>query len=135
MESQKAATTQKRHKKRKSRTQDFSDSDDDRADQQVNNRPEEGDHTIDPRSSAKENNNMSDAEISAAFQQSYVQRATREFADDLDLVRGASDFKEDALALLIEALKQGTSGFSIEEQRRVVVAAGEKDRDLDRDGR
>ena len=56
-----------------------------------------------------------------------MQRATTEFAEDLDRIRGADDFKGDALALLIGALQQGTSIISMEEQRRVVMAGmGEK---------
>ena len=50
-----------------------------------------------------------------------MQRATAEFAEDLDKIRGADDFKDDALQLLIGALQQGTDGFSIEEQRKVVM--------------
>ena len=56
-----------------------------------------------------------------------MQRATTEFAEDLDKVRGADDFKGDALPLLINALQQGTSVFSIEEQRRIVTAGIEKE--------
>jgi ribosome assembly protein 3 len=55
-----------------------------------------------------------------------MQRATQEFAEDLDRIRGADDFRDDALPLLINALRQGTSGFSIEEQKRVVTAGLEK---------
>ena len=55
-----------------------------------------------------------------------MQRATVEFAEDLDKIRGADDFKDDALLLLVNALQQGTSLFSIEEQRRIVTAGIEK---------
>jgi len=55
-----------------------------------------------------------------------MQRATQEFAEDLDRIRGADDFRDDALPLLINALQQGTSVFSKEEQRRVVTAGLEK---------
>jgi ribosome assembly protein 3 len=64
---------------------------------------------------------MSDAQVTRAFTQYYTRQATREFAEDLDRVRGAEDFTEDALALLVRALQQGTALFSIEEQRRVVM--------------
>jgi ribosome assembly protein 3 len=53
-----------------------------------------------------------------------------EFEEDLDRIRGADDFKDDALPLLINALQQGTSFFSIEEQRRIVMAGLEKDQKL-----
>jgi ribosome assembly protein 3 len=65
---------------------------------------------------------MSDADVTAAFTKFYMQRATTEFSEDLDRLRGADDFKDDALPLLINALQQGTSLFSIEEQRRIVMA-------------
>ena len=69
---------------------------------------------------------MNDTEIQAAFAKYYMQRSTTEFAEDLDKIRGADDFKDDALPLLINALQQGTSMFSIEEQRRTVTADMEK---------
>ncbi|KAG0647156.1 hypothetical protein D0Z07_7113 [Hyphodiscus hymeniophilus] len=69
---------------------------------------------------------MSDPDIHAAFTKYYMQQATTEFAEDLDKVREADDFKEDALQLLIKALQQGTEGFSIDEQKRVVTAGMEK---------
>ena len=53
-----------------------------------------------------------------------------EFEEDLDRIRGADDFKDDALPLLINALQQGTSFFSVEEQRRIVTAGLEKDQKL-----
>jgi ribosome assembly protein 3 len=57
-----------------------------------------------------------------------MQRATTEFAEDLDKIRGADDFKDDAMSLLIGALQQGTGVFSIEEQRRIVMAGVEKEK-------
>jgi ribosome assembly protein 3 len=70
---------------------------------------------------------MSDAEVTAAFTKFYMQRATTEFSEDLDRLRGADDFRGDALPLLINALQQGTSLFSIEEQKRIVMAGIEKE--------
>jgi len=52
-----------------------------------------------------------------------MQRATQEFAEDLDKVRGADDFRDDSLGILVGALRQGTEGFSPEERRRIVTAA------------
>lgn len=65
---------------------------------------------------------LTDAEVSAAFTRFYMQRVTVEFADDLDRIRGAGDFQDTTLTTLIDALQQGTSIFSIEEQRRIVMA-------------
>jgi ribosome assembly protein 3 len=57
-----------------------------------------------------------------------MQHAATEFAEDLDKVRGAEDFKDEALPILIHALQQGTSVFSPQEQKRVVnmMAGGAK---------
>jgi ribosome assembly protein 3 len=70
---------------------------------------------------------MTDTDVSATFTKHYMQRATQEFAEDLDRIRAADDFKDDALPLLINALQQGTSVFSIEEQRRIVTAGMAKE--------
>lgn len=64
--------------------------------------------------------------MAAAFTKFYLQRATAEFSEDLDRLRGTDDFKDDALPILIHALQQGTSLFSVEEQRRIVMAGIEK---------
>ncbi|KAK4033017.1 ribosome-assembly protein 3-domain-containing protein [Parachaetomium inaequale] len=64
-----------------------------------------------------------DQEIAAEFTSYYLQRATTEFAEDLDKVRAADDFKNDALQMLVSALQQGTALFSPEEQRRIVTDA------------
>ncbi|KAL2115079.1 hypothetical protein VTJ04DRAFT_10742 [Mycothermus thermophilus] len=75
---------------------------------------------------------ISDQQVQAEFTSYYLQRATQEFANDLDKVRSADDFKNDALHVLIGALQQGTALFSPEEQRRVVTAGfGSKDQDGD----
>jgi ribosome assembly protein 3 len=74
---------------------------------------------------------MTNAEVSAAFTKYYMQRATKEFAEDLDRVRGADDFKDDALPILVNSLQQGTSVFSIEEQRRIVTAGIVKGKSAD----
>ena len=65
---------------------------------------------------------MTDVEVSAQFTKFYLQKATQEFAEDLDLIRGADDFRDDAFPLLLKALQQGTAVFSPEEQRRIVTA-------------
>lgn len=67
-----------------------------------------------------------DKEVSSQFSSYYLQRATKEFAEDLDKVRTADDFKTDGISLLIQALQQGTETFSPEEKRRVVTAEAPK---------
>jgi ribosome assembly protein 3 len=66
---------------------------------------------------------MTDTEVSTAFAKYYLQRATHEFAEDLDRIRNADDFKDGTIPLLVHALQQGASVFSNEEQRRVVTAS------------
>jgi ribosome assembly protein 3 len=68
---------------------------------------------------------LSDTEVSESFTKYYLQRATAEFSEDLDKMRGADDFNAEAVPVLIHALKQGTVLFSVEEQRRI-VNSGEK---------
>jgi ribosome assembly protein 3 len=67
-------------------------------------------------STAKE----TDKAVSAEFTSYYLQRATKEFAEDLDKIRNADDFKSDAVPLLVHALEQGTALFSPEDQRRII---------------
>ncbi|KAK1709083.1 ribosome-assembly protein 3, partial [Colletotrichum lupini] len=50
----------------------------------------------------------------------YLQRTTQEFAEDLDKVRAADDFKAESLPFLIHALQQGTALYSARDQERVV---------------
>ncbi|KAI1435863.1 ribosome-assembly protein 3-domain-containing protein [Xylaria sp. CBS 124048] len=57
------------------------------------------------------------------FTSYYLQQSTKEFAEDLDKIRGADDFKGDALPMLIKSLQQGTSMFSAADQKRIVGAA------------
>jgi len=69
------------------------------------------------------------------FRAYYLQQSTKEFAEDLDKIRSADDFKGDALPMLIESLQQGTSMFSAADQKRAVDArrssAGKGDGDGD----
>lgn len=55
-----------------------------------------------------------------------MQQATVEFAEDLDRIRVAEDFKDEALAILVHSLQQGTTVFTPEEQRRIVTAGAKK---------
>ncbi|TVY55005.1 Ribosome assembly protein 3 [Lachnellula cervina] len=116
----------KRRKKNKSRTQVSSDSD---SDYEIEIQPIT--KSPSPPQSSKPTETLkgpkTDAEISAAFTQFYMQRATQEFAEDLDKVRGADDFKDESVAMLVGALKQGVEVFSAEERRRVVTAKEGRD--------
>lgn len=71
---------------------------------------------------------MTDKEVAAEFTSYYLQRATKEFAEDLDKIRNADDFRNDAVPMLINALSQGTAMFSAADQRKIVTAedAGSK---------
>ena len=57
------------------------------------------------------------------FSAIYLRKVAAEFADDLDKVREAQDFKASSVPMLIHALKQGESLYTAEERRRVVGAA------------
>ncbi|KAI1340675.1 ribosome-assembly protein 3-domain-containing protein [Xylariaceae sp. FL0016] len=63
-----------------------------------------------------------DDKTSEEFTSYYLQQSTKEFAEDLDKIRSADDFKADALPMLIKSLQQGTSMFSTADQERVVDA-------------
>ncbi|KAI2603007.1 ribosome-assembly protein 3-domain-containing protein [Hypoxylon fragiforme] len=56
------------------------------------------------------------------FTSYYLQQSTKEFAEDLDKIRNADDFKGDAIAMLVQSLQQGTSLFSTADQKRVIEA-------------
>ncbi|KAL9102276.1 MAG: hypothetical protein Q9163_002545 [Psora crenata] len=58
------------------------------------------------------------------FEQFYLRQITAEFADDLEKLRKASDFKEESVPMLIQALKQGVDSFSEEEKKRSTCSDG-----------
>ncbi|KAL2185949.1 hypothetical protein L209DRAFT_743356 [Thermothelomyces heterothallicus CBS 203.75] len=66
----------------------------------------------------------SDKEVAAEFTSYYLQRATTEFAEDLDKVRAADDFKNDALQILVTSttkhLNCGTKKYQAEKFRRAL---------------
>lgn len=66
---------------------------------------------------------LTDGQVSQLFAQFYMERATREFEDDLEKLRTSEDFKSESLPMLIAALQAGTSLFSAGEKRRMVVAS------------
>ncbi|KAI1275029.1 ribosome-assembly protein 3-domain-containing protein [Xylaria sp. FL0933] len=77
-----------------------------------------------------------DEKIASDFTSYYLQQSTKEFAEDLDKIRGADDFKGGALPMLVKSLQQGTSMFSALDQKRIVEAQrasngvdGEKEED------
>ncbi|KAJ2990334.1 hypothetical protein NUW58_g3003 [Xylaria curta] len=63
-----------------------------------------------------------DQKTAAGFTSYYLQQSTKEFAEDLDKIRSADDFKGDALPMLVKSLQQGTSMFSAVDQKRIVDA-------------
>ncbi|PVH76019.1 hypothetical protein DL98DRAFT_518249 [Cadophora sp. DSE1049] len=136
----KASAKPKRHKKRKSRTEVSSDSSDgepERSRKQAKSEAFESEDVREPSSSSAEevtthekepsSKEPKEADIEAAFAKFYMQRVTAEFADDLEKLRTSDDFKDEAVPMLIAALKGGTAMFSREEKKRIVLAGREKD--------
>ncbi|MCJ1356382.1 MAG: hypothetical protein MMC33_006377 [Icmadophila ericetorum] len=54
------------------------------------------------------------------FEQFYLAQCTTEFADSLDKIRQASDFKDESVPILIEALRQGADIYGESERERVM---------------
>lgn len=59
-------------------------------------------------------------DVTAAFKRYYMQNLAMEFAEDLDQIRNADDFNDGSMPVLVNALEQGTSIFTADEQRIVV---------------
>ncbi|KAI2471165.1 ribosome-assembly protein 3-domain-containing protein [Annulohypoxylon bovei var. microspora] len=57
---------------------------------------------------------------SQEFTSYYLQQSTKEFAEDLDKIRSADDFKGDAVAMLVKSLQQGTTLFSDADKKRIL---------------
>ena len=57
-----------------------------------------------------------------AFQDFYLRQATKEFANDLEKLRNASDFNARSVPVLIDALRQGTACLSKDERAKVGAA-------------
>jgi len=51
----------------------------------------------------------SKTEAETAFNQFYLQQATKEFSEDIDKLRAGPDFKVSNIPVLVEALQQGIS--------------------------
>ncbi|KAK0101535.1 hypothetical protein ONS95_006701 [Cadophora gregata] len=133
---QKSNTKPKRHKKRKSRIEvssDSSDSEPARSRTQVKSEVSSARDVEEPSSSSYDLSNTCErasvakepieADIEAAFAKFYMQRATAEFAEDLERLRTSDDFKDEAVPMLISALKGGTAMFSSDEKKRIVLAS------------
>ncbi|KAI0879830.1 ribosome-assembly protein 3-domain-containing protein [Annulohypoxylon maeteangense] len=57
---------------------------------------------------------------SQEFTSYYLQQSTKEFAEDLDNIRNADDFKGDAVGMLVKSLQQGITLFSTIEKERIL---------------
>jgi ribosome assembly protein 3 len=65
-----------------------------------------------------------------SFPSFYLQRATREFAADLDALRAADDFKPDSsVPLLVHALQQGAGMYGDAERERVMTTTTAEEKD------
>lgn len=63
---------------------------------------------------------LSHNKTESAFEDMYLRQATKEFAEDLEKLRTASDFKgEKSVQILVDALKQGTACFGDDEKQRL----------------
>ncbi|KAH7395687.1 putative ribosome assembly protein 3 [Cadophora sp. MPI-SDFR-AT-0126] len=126
----------KRHKKRKSRTEVSSDSESERSSKQVKSKASRSEDVKGSLSSSTEeiatrkkepsSKGLEAADIEVAFSKFYMQRVTAEFADDLERLRTSDDFKDEAVPMLIAALKGGTAMFSEEEKKRIMLAGSGK---------
>ncbi|KAL1305985.1 hypothetical protein AAFC00_004120 [Neodothiora populina] len=52
------------------------------------------------------------SQAEGAFDAYYLRQITKEFAEDLDKVRSAADFKNTSIPMLVDALKQGRTCFT-----------------------
>lgn len=57
------------------------------------------------------------------FSAYYLQRATKELADDLGKVHDARDFKPDSVEVLVHAIQQGSASFPEADRAKVATAA------------
>lgn len=56
------------------------------------------------------------------FSAYYLQRATKELAEDLGKVRDARDFKPESVQVLVHAIQQGSTSFPSVEGVKVAAA-------------
>ena len=57
------------------------------------------------------------------FSAYYLQRATKELAEDLAKVRDARDFKPDSVQVLVHAIQQGSASLPPAERAKVTTAS------------
>ncbi|CAN6632899.1 hypothetical protein TRVA0_013S03070 [Trichomonascus vanleenenianus] len=136
------ADKKRRRRKRKARTEDFSsDSDSDSSHGSTKETKEIKDDDGDVEMTEEVDDlNIESEEIKAptvhpktimpealkpesddsAFNDYYLQLMTSEFAEDLDKLRQSKDFGDKSLYLLIEALKQGSSMFDLQEREEII---------------
>lgn len=74
---------------------------------------------------SQEARQQSSPAMASDFESWYLRRVTAEFAEDLDKVRSAGDFKESSVPILIRALEQGSGMFTQEEKARIMVGGTE----------
>ncbi|KAH6668608.1 ribosome-assembly protein 3-domain-containing protein [Plectosphaerella plurivora] len=69
-----------------------------------------------------------------SFPSFYLQRATREFASDLDALRAADDFKPDSsVPFLVHALQQGAGMYGTAERERVMAGPAEEEKEEEKE--
>lgn len=56
------------------------------------------------------------------FSAYYLQRATKELAEDLGKVRDARDFKPESVQVLVHAIQQGYTSFPSAERAKVAAS-------------
>ncbi|KAI4153141.1 MAG: hypothetical protein L6R39_001664 [Caloplaca ligustica] len=69
---------------------------------------------------AEEDANPTNPDEEPDFDSFYLKQVTAEFADDLDKLRNASDFNENSVPILIDALKATAGVYSDEEKAKVL---------------
>lgn len=63
-------------------------------------------------------------DVHAEFESNYLKQVTAEFANDIEKLRQAPDFKDSFVPVLIKALKQGADIFS-DSEKRLVLGLGD----------
>lgn len=53
------------------------------------------------------------------FAAQYLRHVTSEFADEIERLRKAKDFRDSSVPILVEALKQGSEMYSVDERTRL----------------
>jgi len=80
-----------------------------------------------PTAAAPTERQISEIEAEDAFTSFYLRQLTSDFAEDLDKIRSASDFRNSSVSMLVDALKQGRACFDRQERQgigRAIVGRG-----------